>query len=380
MKPYEEYNPGQVVEVVDGDDLLGKGTVIRTGSLHAAVTLDNGESYDVPYDMLRRAGLVRRAAAEVLREEERDGRKFSLVKEEANKDGQLTMQFKVFMGDKAISESEALVTNVYDTENGWSAPDDFDENKVDLIKSQYESGFDLLVDSYTNIEQTVMEGQAEAAAQEDATPPEPEGEPAFAPGAEPSDGGDIGGDMGGGALMDGAGEEEIVDEGNLAGGPDAAAAPAGEAATPAEAPGEATAASLERRSFARSVVSAKNEDESIMQKASGLTARIAQLGGGTYIPAIEATGMSTVHKGSRLMWSGSKEKLGSYLNTTLNSIKKYRLGSRKQSSELLRNPQHRINPILRQEMARRGIDSGATNDLELADELKNFDFGTTDKK
>ena len=296
MKPYEGYAKGNIVEVVDGEDVLVTGTIVRTGSNHAAVVMESGESYDVPYDLLRLAGHTHRAAKEIIREEEHEGRKFVLVKEESNKDGQLAVQFKVLLDDKPISESEELITNVYDQENGWSAPDDFDENKLDLIKSTYESGFDLLVDSYSNIEQSITNTQREQAEAEAETPAEPQGEPAFAPGAEPVEeppmGGGAGAPAGGSEVPE---EAPAEPEGAAAGGPEAQAAPAGEA--PA---GEPTAASLDRPTFARSVLS---------------------------------------------------------------------------STELLRNPQHRINPVLREEMARRGIDSSATNDLELADELKDFDFG-----
>ena len=377
MQSYTGFTQGQAVDLVDSGEILARGTIIRTGSAHACVTFDDGQTYDVPYDMLRQAGQVRTAAKEVLREEEQDGRVFQLVKEESNKDGRLAMQFKVFMGDQVISESEELVTNVYDQENGWSAPDDFDENKVDLIKSTYESGFDLLVDSYANIEQSITNVQAEQA-EADAVPAEPAGEPAFAPGASPAPEGGAGGDAGGGEAGEGAMPEE---GGDAAGGPEAAAAPAGEPAEAPEPAGEATAASLERRSFARSVLSARDTDAAIEVRADDLLFQISQLGGGVYDRSpIGRDGLVALHKGTRKVWEGPKEQMASYLTDMLNSIKKYRLGSRKHgSAELLRNPQHRINPILRQEMDRRGIDSASTNDLELADSLKNFDFGTPDK-
>jgi hypothetical protein len=289
MKPYDGYKRGQLVDIADGEDFVARGTIVSIGSEHATVTLATGASYDVPYQLLRQSSLAKQAAAEVIREEEKDGKIFTLVKEETSKDGKLAVQFKVLLDNEPISESEELVTNVYDVENGWSAPDDFDENKVDLIKSTYESGFDLVVDSYGKIEQNIMNVQQTPA---EAIPAEPQGTPAFAPGAEPAE------------------IPEETDSGNLAGGPEAAASPAGESGDelPAEAPetsaepeapGEATAASLLRQSFARTVLS---------------------------------------------------------------------------SNELLRNPQHRLNPVLRAEMDRRGIDSGKTNDLELAEELKDFDF------
>ena len=52
----------------------------------------------------------------------------------------------------------------------------------------------------------------------------------------------------------------------------------------------------------------------------------------------------------------------------------------KTDDRLHNNPQHRLNPILREEMGRRGIDSGNTNDLELSKKLKNFDYGGPSKK
>ena len=49
--------------------------------------------------------------------------------------------------------------------------------------------------------------------------------------------------------------------------------------------------------------------------------------------------------------------------------------AKKEDRRLHGNPQHRLNPILRAEMERRGIDSGETSDLELAEKLKGFDYG-----
>ena len=300
MKDFELYTQGSRVNILDIDDraILATGTVISQGSNHARITTDAGASYDIPYDMLSPLKTCQ-ASAEVIKEEERDGHKFTLVKEESNKDGELTMQFKVLVdgASEPISVSEELVTNVYDQENGWSAPDGFDENKAELIKSTYESGFDVIVDSYNNIAKQITD--TKAVEEQAEQPAEPQGEPAFAPGAEPAPtpvdmGGGEGADMGEGVIDEGA---EVAPEGDLAGGPEAQAAPAGET-------GEVAAASLHRPSFSRSILSGKV-----------------------------------------------------------------------QASELLNNPAHRLNPILRKELDRRGVDGAELNDLELAALLKDFDWG-----
>ena len=43
------------------------------------------------------------------------------------------------------------------------------------------------------------------------------------------------------------------------------------------------------------------------------------------------------------------------------------------------NPEHRLNPALREEMKRRNIDSGDTHDIELSERLKDFDYGKSSK-
>ena len=369
MKPYEGYAKGNIVEVVDGDNILATGTIVRTGSNHAAVVSEMGGTYDVPYDLLRMANHTRRAAKEIIREEEHEGRKFVLVKEESNKDGQLAVQFKVLLDDKPISESEELVTNVYDQENGWSAPDDFDENKLDLIKSTYESGFDLLVDSYANIEQSITDTQQEQAEAELETPAEPQGEPAFAPGAEPAEEPTPEGGLGGAAGAAPAAEPAPEDAGAAAGGPEAQAAPAGE-------PAAATAASLERPTFARSVVGSK-----INWTRNGLMDYLAT-DGQTYEVEYAVTEYADERRGYDVEFESedmSDEMVDQEGDAIRDQVIDHAIANKKQaktaSTELLRNPQHRINPLLRQEMARKGIDSATTNDLELADALKDFDFG-----
>ena len=133
-----------------------------------------------------------------------------------------------------------------------------------------------------------------------------------------------------------------------------------------------------RRSFARSVLSARaDEDRTIERRVDELTYELMQLGAGVYDRSpVGSDGYISLHKGTRKVWEGPKENIVSYVTDMVNSVKKYKLGSRKQANELLRNPQHRINPILRAEMDRRHIDSSETNDLELAEDLKDFDFGT----
>ena len=286
--PYEIFKKGSIVDVHDIDDtFLTQGTIVQQGTAFARVVAANGESYDFPYPMLRQAGLKKNAGVETIKEEDKEGKKFALVKEEQNTDGQLSVVYRILVDDKPIQESEEIILNQYDPEFGWSEPDDFDESKVDLLKSTYESGFDLLVESYGNIEKNIME--APNAPAEPTTPAEPTGKPAFAPGTEPSpsDTGDIGG---------------MVDD-------SFADAPAMPEEAPAEMPAEAPApeaevvgASLEKTSFARSILASAD-------------------------------------------------------------------------NRLHNNPQHRINPLLRKKMDEMGIDSGNMNDIELANALKDYNFG-----
>jgi hypothetical protein len=294
---YDEYKKGTVVDVLDEDgSVLCSGTITAQGTAFATVVTQTGASYDIPYPMLRKAaGIKKTAGNEGIKEEDNEDHHFVLSKEEENKDGVMSVKYKLLVDDEVVSESEEIVMNVYDSEFGWSEPDDFDENKVELLKSTYESGFDLIVESFANIEKHIIKTQEEAAKPK--SPKTPEGTPAFVPGVTPKKPVE---------------KEEEPETGNEAAGPEAKAEPAGEEAEtekPQEETTEVVGASLERPSFARSILAAKQEDD-----------------------------------------------------------------------RLHNNPQHRINPLVIQMMKNKGIASGDTNDLELADALKNYDFGDAPPK
>ena len=314
MNAYDMFKKGSLVEATDPDDgYVIKGTVVQQGTTFARVVDASGDSFDIPYNMLRTAGIKKNATLETIKEEEKDGNKFALVKEEVNKDGVLAVTYRIMVNEKPIQESEEIVMNVYDSEFGWSEPDDFDENKVDLLKSTYESGFDLLVESYGNIEKNIKEAPVD---KELGAPTPPQGKPAFAPGTAPKSAPEApagGSGGGGGGSMGGEGaapEGEDADKGGapVTVGEDTVAK---DEAPKSEAPAggtEAVGASLHRTSFARSILASAKDDR------------------------------------------------------------------------LHNNPQHRINPLLRQKMEEEGIDSGNTNDLELADELSTYDFGDAPSK
>lgn len=292
MNAYDQYPIGSQVEVLNGRGVpVVFGTIIRQGTTEAHIIDQDGHEFHMPYPLLRNAVLAK-TASEVLKEETKNNKKFTLVKEEKNTDGQMSVLYRVLVNDKQVSESEEVILNVYDPEYGWSAPDGFDENKVELLKNTFESGFDLMVESYDNIERQVLEQQTKPKAED--LPKEPVGKPAFVPGSQPK--------------APDKPEAEATDQ-TAAPTPESEDLGLDEATEPEAGPApeaqtEIVGASLEPTSFARSILSSKQ---------------------------VEA-------------------------------------------SELLRNPQHRLNPILRDEMDSRGIDSGETHDLELADKLQDFDY------
>lgn len=214
------YHTGQPVDVYDGEYLFS-GTISTLGTKFASIIDTDGVSYDVDYGCLQpyeKKGFNKTAQNKPIKEDEKDGKMFLLDRKEDNVDGTMTISYQVTVDGKQIWESEEIVTNVYDVEKGWSPPDDFDENKLDLIQNTAESGFDLLVESYQNIEESLQTVPTEDG--ED----KPSDVPAFAPGEEPSDTGDAGGfaggggggDMGGGEMGDvveegGEGEEAVVE-------------------------------------------------------------------------------------------------------------------------------------------------------------------------
>ena len=317
---YANHYAGQQVSVVDdADNILFAGIITKIGSINACINDSvTGHNYDVPYSMIyahntattKQAFLTKQAQAEIISETEKEGKQFVLVKNESNIDGSLSVAYEVRVDDAIIWESETITTNVYDVENGWSAPDDFDDNKLDLIQQSAEAGFDMVVDSYTNMisiveesAQVVGDPLAEGAPGEVAI-----GEPAFAEDAAELGGGGGATMIGGDADIDMAGEEgEVVGEDGSAG--DVVDAEAESAVGGPEAFGQEpveVVTSLERPSFARSIIS-------------------------------------------------STEKTSS-------------------DDRLHGNPQHRLNPALRNEMENKGIDSGNTNDIELSEKLKDFDY------
>ena len=315
MNGYQNHYIGEPVSIVDNhSNFIFAGIITKLGTLHAVVNeRDTGYNHDVVYDMIQKKGAITKTAqAEIIKEDEQDGKKFILSKDETNIDGKLSVKYEVTVDGESLWESEEIVTNVYDVEKGWSAPDDFDENKLDLIQQTAESGFDMLVQSYTNVrgmiesEMSPTEGEGEPGAEDT-----PEGKPAFAPGEGPDSAAAGGGSGGGAVMLDG--EEGDVIEGESAEGEDVDGEAGGDEAGGvepfAEEPvEEVISASLGQSSFSRSILAGKQGDD-----------------------------------------------------------------------RLHGNPQHRLNPALREEMARKGIDSGNTNDLELSDKLKDFDYSKSKK-
>lgn len=302
MSGYQEHYSGEPVNVIDTNgNFIFSGIITKLGTFHATVNeATTGENHDLVYSMIQKRNTMKKTAqAEIIKEEEKEGKKFILSKEENNVDGKLSVRYEVTVDEKVVWDSEEIVTNVYDVEKGWSAPDDFDETKLDLIQQTAESGFDMVVDSYDNMKEIVEEELAPPEPAEvdvEAEEEVPEGEPAFAPGEEPEAG------VGGGAAMIG-GEGEFPEEGEEVD----VEAEAGGAEPFAEEPiEETTAASLEKPSLSRSVIAEK----------------------------VKVKGDDRLHG----------------------------------------NPQHRLNPALRAEMERRGIDSGETHDIELAEKLRDFDY------
>jgi len=134
------------------------GVVTAVGSKHAMVVDQVGREHIAALDAVHvvTGSHVKLGGKEVIKEEDKDGKHFQLLKEEVNTDGQLSVMYQILVDDDVVSESEPIILNVYNQETGWSVPDDFDENKVELAKTMYESGFDLFVESYNDIEEQIL--------------------------------------------------------------------------------------------------------------------------------------------------------------------------------------------------------------------------------
>jgi hypothetical protein len=302
-----DFYKGQQVKV---DDTFGIITAV--GSKHLSVTFANGECDDVPYSAIKTASIPKQAQR-VIKEEEAEGNHFLLVKEEVNKDGEMSITYKITVNDKDIWTSEEIIINVYDHESGWSAPDDFDENKLDLIQSNAEAGFDLLVDSYQTIQDTIQESLPSA--QE---PAKPKDVPAFAPGE--------------GSTKTPKGEGTPLPEG--------AVIPGGASAEP----------KIEPEDDSKESTDTKNPEEG------------AEFGESGEDTTPESTAASIQPFTRKIAERAAKVKKG------------------EKDNRLHGNPQYRLNPILRAEMERRKIPSGDTHDIELAEKLKHFDWGSLPKK
>jgi len=316
---YSDHYIGESVQVFSNGSPLFSGVITRMGSCHASVTdLQMGVSHDITYsDIGKYASISKTANSEIIKETEESDRQFVLSKNTENIDGSIHVKYEVTVDNEPIWESEELVTSVYDTENGWSTPDDFDDNKLDLIEQSASAGFDLLVDSYTNIQENIEAQQQPATDSidggEDGDADTPKGEPAFAPGEEPDDfsGG------GGGATMIGGEDVDLGEEGDISA-----------------------------------------EDGDLIEDNSELGAEDSDVGGAD----------AFAEQPSEDTTAASLEK-PSYARSIL--ADKVRIGG---DDRLHGNPQHRLNPALREEMKRRKIPSGYTNDIELSKQLKDFDY------
>jgi hypothetical protein len=308
---YEIYKIGSVVDIVHEDKIVVSGTIVSAGTDHVEVTCAKGMTYEVPYCMLKtRASATPikskevRASNTVIKEEEKDGKKFKLIKDDANTNGKRIVQYKIMADDVKIWESEETLTNTYDEENGWSSPDDFDSSKLDLIDQKAQSGFDLMVESYSTIEENVAQDLISPEGDGEEIEPET-GVPAFAPGEGPN-------------ASTNTSEDLSLSEGDMSGG--------GEGAIE-DVLGEP----------------ASSDSESVPE--AGLDANLEE-------QPVEA---SLNFRRSILTHATKKAK-------------------KKSASELLRNPQHRINPITRKLMQEKNLDSSTLNDIELADKLKDSDW------
>lgn len=281
---YKGYSTGSVVDVLFQDEVIDRGTIVSLGSHHASVVCA-GICHDVAYNQIRNTQ-IKTAQNNTIKSDVLDDKEFKLIKDEDSSNQRLVVKYKILSGEDIIWESEEVITNVYDSEYGWSAPDDFDQQKLDMIQQKAEMGFDLLMESYDGIVDSMDMGSVSEDRdsidskdrESDEDPEEPEGEPAFAPGEGPDGGGaDIDLDIDTNDTSD-TGEEVAIED------------------------------------------------------------------------AVEET------------------------EASYNPFKKSILASMKRASELLRNPQHRISPITRKLMKEKGIDSGSTNDLDLAEQLSGSDY------
>jgi hypothetical protein len=285
---------GELLNIFDsqGNKIL-TGTLVSEGSDHMVVAdVETGHNYIVESSFVKTAG-KKYASTDVLKKDEKEGKTFILTRSEENKNNEISVKYVITANDKPIWESEEIITNTYNAEFGWSPPDDFDENKLDLIEQKAENGFELMVESFDTFKENIS--------QTEAVPESPKGSPAFAPnktepGNKPS---------AAPAAPSGGGT-------NL--GTPPTGAPAGEAPEGAAPEGEAP----------------KGETKEAPKEGT---------------PPMETTTSKTY---KRSILSGKQD--------------------------LLTNPEHRINPILRDEMKKRHLDSAQLNDLELADRLKDFSF------
>jgi len=286
---------GELVNIFDssGNKIL-TGTILSEGTDHVIVNdVETGQNYSVASSLVKTSS-KKYAATDVLKKEEKEGKTFILTRSEENKNNEVSVKYVITANDKPIWESEEIITNTYNAEFGWSPPDDFDENKLDLIEQKAENGFELMVESFETFKENISQTETVA--------PAPKGQPAFAP--------------------------NKTEPGNK---PSAApAAPTGEAnlGTPPMGEGEAP--------------------EGVPDGAEG---------------APEAPKPDAKPE--------AKPEAAPLETKTSLSYKRSVLSAKQ---DLLINPEHRLNPILRDEMKRRHLDSAQLNDLELADKMKDFSY------
>lgn len=382
---FNDFRKGDTVHVLDGDVVTASGIIVRTGSV-AHIVGGDGVTFYSAYDKLVKADRVVVAQQNILKQEEKDDHVFVLQKIEDNAAGEMSIKFIITVDDEQVYESEEVVTNTYDMENGWSAPDDFDDNKLELMQNTAESGFDVLVESYTNIRESATNAPATG---EDADAPADV--LAFAPGegsgagagADAGSGGGGGGGGGGEMPVDegGEAEAEVADEEGAA----VEEAPVGEEPVPVEEVG----ASL--GGFKRSILSSRRKRAGYDETMEFFLKLKNDPG---YVPTTEEQaqvfeflnerGYDKTHGKFRRFLQDQSSGLGGgqvarklwlVMEDEADEVSASIKRSSKTDNRLHGNPQHRLNPNLRAEMARRGIDSGNTNDLELAEKLKGFDYG-----
>lgn len=212
---YNGFRVGDRITMVSGN----YATIVSLGSAHITAVDNLGNSIDMRYPQTKSA-IKKTAQDSTIKSDDIDGREFSLIRDEDSSNQKLVVQYRIVSGEDTIWESETITTNVYSSEYGWSAPDDFDEQKLGMIQQKAEMGFDLLMESYSGIvdsvseEVSVSDTKKDSEEDADGDVEEPKGEPAFAPGEGPEPGldSDMDTDIDSDDSLEGGSEEVAIED------------------------------------------------------------------------------------------------------------------------------------------------------------------------